>query len=105
MKSPDVVHTPYPINDSRFRSRVLYPPPDLYAMVAEVAEAVVLGSCCIGTSIDKSRLDLLAQLGDSSNSTALPTPPKAKKGRGKEKGKDKPSGRGGKAKGVNKVKF
>lgn len=50
----DVVHAPFPVDDSRFRSRVLYPPPDLYAMVSRDAEAVVLGSCLLGTSVDKS---------------------------------------------------
>lgn len=54
------MHNPYPSDDSFFKSRVLYPPPDMYAELALKSEAVVLGSCRIGsTTSDQTSLHSL----------------------------------------------
>lgn len=46
----DVVHLPYPDDDSFFKSRVLYPPANLYSELARKAECVVIGACSIGSA-------------------------------------------------------
>jgi len=46
----DVVHLPYPDDDSFFKSRVLYPPANLYSELARKGECVVIGACSIGSA-------------------------------------------------------
>jgi len=46
----DVAHYPYPADDSFFKSRVLYPPADMYSDLALKSEAVVMGSCRLGST-------------------------------------------------------